>query len=320
MATNRNYDYIKTQMDVDNFIDYYVAQLYFANVDWPQNNIEYWRYNTTFSSQLTDGVDGRWRWMVYDVDAGFGASWGGYYPEYNSFERMTGDSWKTGQMFTMLLKNTSFKNRFINRMMDLLNSNFSSEFASNYVQEMIDLYAPEMHDHIDYYGYPNSYSSWINYTNRMKTFALNRPNNLRNHMQEFFSLGESYTLSVRSNDEQGLVKVNTIDVGQGELDNHWQGTYFKDIPIQLTAQPHQGFKIVGWYDQFDNLLSNKLSYTINPTEDTYVKVIYEVGTQIYPGEQTNSETILFVIVSSSLISIFSISIIIDIYRKKKMIH
>ncbi|MDX9692297.1 MAG: CotH kinase family protein, partial [Acholeplasmataceae bacterium] len=126
MATSRNYDYIKTQMDVDNFIDYYAAQLYFANVDWPQNNIEYWRYNTTFSSQLTDGVDGRWRWMVYDVDAGFGASWGGYYPEYNSFERMTGDSWKTGQMFTMLLKNTSFKNQFINRMMDLLNSNFSS--------------------------------------------------------------------------------------------------------------------------------------------------------------------------------------------------
>ncbi|TNF07929.1 MAG: hypothetical protein EP317_03945 [Bacillota bacterium] len=319
MATKRHYDYINTQMDIDNFIDYYAAELYFANVDWPQNNIQYWRYNTPYSSVKEKGQDGRWRWMVYDVDAGFGASWGGYYPEYNSFERITGDSWKTGQMFTKLLNNEGFKLQFINRMMDLLNSNFSSSYASSYAQSMIDLYAPEMQEHIDYYGYPSTYNSWISYTNRMKTFALNRPTYLREHMQEYFNLEGMYELSLKSNIDQGTIKVNTINVAQAETDNPWVGTYFDGLSLNLQAQPKKGFKIVGWYDAFDNLLSDKLTYSISPTEDTFIKVVYEVGTQIYPSEGVDSETILFISVSSSLVVIFSLAIVIDIYRKKKKI-
>jgi hypothetical protein len=317
MATKRHYDYIAKQMDIDNFIDYYAAELYFANVDWPQNNIQYWRYNTPYSQYKEKGKDGRWRWMVYDVDAGFGASWGGYYPEYNSFERITGDSWKTGQMFTKLLDNDNFKNQFITRMMDLLNSNFSSAYASSYAQQMIDLYAPEMQEHIDYYGYPSTYNSWISYTNRMLTFAEDRPTYFIEHMKSFFGIGDTYQLSLKSNSEQGQIKVNSIRVSQAESEDPWVGTYFDDMTVQLTAEPKKGFKIVGWYDEFDNLLSDKLTLNITPSSDTFVKVVYEVGTQIYPSDGIDSETILFISVTSSLIVIFSITLIIDVYRKKK---
>ena len=319
MSTKRNYDQVNTLMDIDNFIDYYAAQLYFANVDWPQNNIEYWRYNTSYSPQKTTGQDGRWRWMVFDVDAGFGASWGGYYPSYNSMERMTGDSWKTGSMFTSLLKNQRFKQQFINRMMDLLNTNFSSDFASHHVQDMINLYAPEMREHIAYYGYPRSYNAWLSYTNRMLEFATERPTFLIEHVKEYFNLGDTFELSVKSNSEQGFVKVNSLSIGQSIDEAPWQGTYFKDNPIQLTAQPNQGYRLVGWYNESHELLSQKLNYTLNPHEQTYVHAIYEVGTQVYPEDTVDSFNVgLFIAVSSSLLSILAIAYFIDFFRKKKI--
>ncbi|MDO9629383.1 MAG: CotH kinase family protein, partial [Acholeplasmataceae bacterium] len=109
MTSAKNYKHVQTKIDVDNLIDYYIAELYFGNVDWPQNNVLYWRKNVNFNPNAPYGHDGRWRWVVYDVDASFGASWGGYYPEIESFERLTGDSWKTGKLITSLLKNDEFK-------------------------------------------------------------------------------------------------------------------------------------------------------------------------------------------------------------------
>ena len=318
MTSSRNYEYVNTLMDVENFIDYYAAQLYFANVDWPQNNIQYWRYNVAYNSQAPMGQDGRWRWMVYDIDAGFGASWGGYYPEFNSFERITGDSWRTGQLFTSLLNNNTFKVQFINRMMDMLNTNLSAAYATPIVEEMIELYAPEMDEHIGYYGYPTSYNHWTSYVNRVRQFALNRPEHLIEHMKAYFGLEDTYQLSLRSNINQGLVKLNSIDVGQLDSDPIWLGTYMKDVPITLTAKPNDGYRIVGWYDEFHNLLSDKLTYTFTPQADTYIQAIYEVGTQVYPVEEVESEAILFIIASGTLVSIFALVVFVEKYRLKKI--
>ena len=54
---------LKTKMDVDNFIDYQISEIYFANTDWPGGNIKYWRPRTE---------NGRWKWILYDTDFGFG--------------------------------------------------------------------------------------------------------------------------------------------------------------------------------------------------------------------------------------------------------
>ncbi|MCA1746232.1 MAG: CotH kinase family protein, partial [Bacteroidales bacterium] len=49
-----NYEYVKQRMDINNFIQYQLAQIYFDNTDWPGNNIKYWR---------PDYENGRWRWI-----------------------------------------------------------------------------------------------------------------------------------------------------------------------------------------------------------------------------------------------------------------
>ena len=42
MRQPQHYKYIENKIDVDNFIDYMAAQIYFNNRDWPNNNIRYW--------------------------------------------------------------------------------------------------------------------------------------------------------------------------------------------------------------------------------------------------------------------------------------
>ena len=63
MQLTQSLNTIKSMMDVDNFLDYQISQIYFDNTDWPGNNIKFWRPRTP---------DGRWKWILFDTDFGFG--------------------------------------------------------------------------------------------------------------------------------------------------------------------------------------------------------------------------------------------------------
>ena len=64
MTIAANYEYVKSQIDIDNFIINNVIQIYGDNQDWPGNNNKYWK---------SDG--GKWRWILYDLDFSFAGEW-----------------------------------------------------------------------------------------------------------------------------------------------------------------------------------------------------------------------------------------------------
>lgn len=43
LSNDDNYQYVKSLIDIDNFIDYQIAEIYCANIDWPSNNNKFWR-------------------------------------------------------------------------------------------------------------------------------------------------------------------------------------------------------------------------------------------------------------------------------------
>ena len=63
LTTTQNYSYVTSRIDMESYIDYQIAQIYFVNLDWPGNNIKYWKSKTPGS---------KWRWLLYDTDFGFG--------------------------------------------------------------------------------------------------------------------------------------------------------------------------------------------------------------------------------------------------------
>ena len=50
----RHYRSYDSYVDLDNFIDYYIAKMFFAVFDWPGNNIKFWKEQDENS---------RWRWL-----------------------------------------------------------------------------------------------------------------------------------------------------------------------------------------------------------------------------------------------------------------
>jgi len=59
-------------VDVENMLLYFAAEIYAGNTDWPYNNIKMYRwYSNTGNYTDNSHTDGRWRFLLYDLDGGF---------------------------------------------------------------------------------------------------------------------------------------------------------------------------------------------------------------------------------------------------------
>lgn len=258
-ASQANFDSLKTMMDVDNFMDYHIAQIYVSNLDWPGNNIDFWRYQTDgFQPDAPYGHDGRWRWMMYDTDFGFGL-YSSNPPQYNSLAAAlatNGPSWPNPEWSTILLRrlllNTSFRDDFINRFADQLNTAFQPERVQTIIDAMADLIEPEMPEHSRRWRSPSNVTNWRNEVNRMKNWVDERPIHMRTHIRQQFNLPGTAAVTLNVNDPRaGTIKINSIDItsstpGVAENPYPWNGLYFRGIPIRLTAKPVAGYTFSHW--------------------------------------------------------------------------
>ncbi len=182
MADNMVYDSVKTKIDIDNVIDYHIAEMFIKNFDWPANNLELWKEKNE---------DGKWRFIFYDLDAGFGDY------NYNMFEHMaevdTNITWPNSPSSTFLyrnlMKNEDFKNQFINRYAELLNNNFQKDTLIRKANQIIKLYESEMPRHISRWNYHESVSEWKNLVDKnIIAFIENRPCVVNQNLLDFFNL------------------------------------------------------------------------------------------------------------------------------------
>ncbi|MBC7920856.1 MAG: CotH kinase family protein, partial [Ferruginibacter sp.] len=254
MRVPANFDTVAKWMDVDEFIHYQAAQIYAANVDWPGNNLDYWRSRTP---------NGKWRWIFYDLDFGFGlAANSGFDRDMLSYATdPNGPTFPTPAaanspygtfLLRSLLENESFKYRFINRFADLLNTHFKTERVLQKLEEARAALAPAMPEHVARWRAPTSVSAWESHLDGLRTFAQQRPTYQRQHLAAYFRLDGTAQVTLDVSDPaRGRVQINalTIDAttpGAGSMPYPWQGVYFKNVPVRLTALPQPGFRFAGW--------------------------------------------------------------------------
>lgn len=255
LSLTSNYNYVITQMDEVNFIDYQIANIYFGNTDWPGNNILYFRKKTpNYVPNAPHGQDGRWRWALNDTDFGFGL--------YNSTARHNTLEFAASQSLSAwpnltwptlflrkLLLNESFKIQFINRYADLLNTAFIPERTISLINQMKDVISSEIPNHRSRWAIPLSWESQIN---TMINYANQRPDFARQHIKDFFDISEDHTIQVNVSDNQhGHVQINSIAIegntpGVAENPYPWTGVYFDNIPISVKAIPAKGYGFSHW--------------------------------------------------------------------------
>ncbi|MFO7371203.1 MAG: CotH kinase family protein, partial [Bacteroidales bacterium] len=269
-ASNTHYDQVKTMMDVENFMDYQLAQIYFNNTDWPGNNIKYWRPKTP---------DGRWKWIIYDTDFGFGI-WDAeqYHYTYNTLAfALAANStsyanapWATF-LLRRLLENQEFKNEFINRFADRMNTVFSYTHVLQRLNSMSGVIQNEMPYHYTRWNrWGEDIQFWNYQLEKMRNFALERVPYMRLYISEQFgNIGYAALTVTTSTAQSGRVELNTLRLERFP----WTGTYFKTVPVKLTAKPKTGYRFVTWEGPVDNPLSATTLLTL--TGNTTVRAVFE---------------------------------------------
>ncbi len=256
LATQSNFDYIQTQLDVENFRDYYISNIYLENVDWPGWNTEFWRKRTAFDPNAPYGHDGRWRTAMKDTDSAFGASLD--VNDHNTLEFATepnGPEYPNPPFATLVLRslltNEDFKIDFINRFADLLNSYLKAERVIEQSLAMKSVIQPEIQEHLARWD-GTSYGWWNQSINIVHTFAQERPVYQRDHIRGKFDIDSNIDVTLNVSDPaHGYIRINTIDIvpttpGIPADTYPWTGIYFSNIPVTLKAVAKDGYVFSHW--------------------------------------------------------------------------
>jgi hypothetical protein len=251
MADSANYEWVKSQMDVDEFANYNVAEIFYSNTDWPGNNIRFWRPQTP---------GGRWRWIPFDLDFGLGAD------EPYTFNTLAfaleedGPSWPNPPWSTFLLRSLlesdEFRQDFINCFADHMNSTFHPDRSIPLFDSLASRIEEEVLRHSARWGL--SIPSWYNELDLIREFLANRSSFMRDFIRNEFSLPGLLNLSLDiSPPGSGHIQLTACSV-----DSSWEGIYFQEVPIPLLAVPGPGMIFAGWSDES---LPQEESITIQPS-------------------------------------------------------
>jgi hypothetical protein len=243
-----NYEYVKSQIDIDNFIINNVIQIYGDNQDWPGNNNKFWK---------SDG--GKWRWILYDLDFSFAGEWWAW-DVNNHFLRNTlhfvlsgnQTNWANAPWATFMLRNliqnTEFRNKFVNRYADEMNSRFLPTDAVQHFNDIYEVILDEIPDHMERW---NSNDNPYNYVELMNNFAVNRPEHAKEHILEELDLPEYHEIKIEnSTPGYGFIRLNN-NLKIQEL--VWSGDYFEEVPILLKAIPEFGYAFSHWSGALDSI-------------------------------------------------------------------
>lgn len=250
-----NYNYVKQLMDVNEFINYHIAQVYYGNYDWPANNVRVWR----------DRDNGKFRWMLFDTDATTNYGWwSASLATDNTIAHATnsiGTGWPNGAQSTFplrrLLENEAFKNEFIQRTCTFRELLFDPQRVSHMTDSIKAMLEPAMQRHIDRWindypelggGYPSGGSlwEWNNFINTYKSFFSDRQQYILGHYRNTLFLDGTYQLKfIFDENTPGYLYIHENEM---TIPYNYEGDYFRNIPIKIKAVAKPGYQFHHWLE------------------------------------------------------------------------
>jgi hypothetical protein len=299
LAQSENYNYIWTQIDKKTFVDFQCTHIFLGNGDWPDNNTKFWRFKNGPNFPGANNVtDGRWRWMIFDLDAAFGGDCFAPSVSYNALNKAFDPQYGSyTRIMRKLIVNDTFKTFFINRYADLLNSDFLPSRLYSAIQTVKNSYDPEMNAHVMRWRYPSdsttlagrlfeppTLNKWSSINTYLSSFAALRDDKTRNQFMNYFSLTDTIHVSISLNDSlMGKIKINSLYLDKNLARESqpvypWQGVYFKGNALTLEALPFPGYKLRDWNNPGDTARIK----TILANSDTSINAFFETDTSYKP--------------------------------------
>lgn len=200
ISTQENYDYVKTLMDVDNYIDYLIAEMYVMNTD--SGNIKWFR------ERSDDPERSKFRWIYYDF------CWSFINTKTDPMKYWTDPvGHGVGKVYSTLLprslfKNEEFRTQFLNRSAELLNTVYAPEHVLQRIEEceaniqdevLRDVTRwpyPKDENRTEFYSPEESVQIWESNVRYMKEFAQQRKGYMISFIARYYDLSSEETVRI----------------------------------------------------------------------------------------------------------------------------
>lgn len=188
-------DHVLSQVDVENMIDYFFFEMFYGNTD--PGNIRFYRNAKT--------GDGKWRYVIYDLDWGlFDSKFGGVSYVLNE-KGMGSYRISSNVLIRHLIQVPEIQEKFMHRSGQMFQTVFTSENMVSHFNDMIDQIQIEMQLHFNLWGeqmHPKvsaeqpknaigAYNYWITRSNRARNVMRWRPYIFWNEVQHYFALSDA---------------------------------------------------------------------------------------------------------------------------------
>ena len=179
------YEYLKNKIDVQELINYYLVEAFYANSDLFKRNVGLWKEE-----------NGKWRWILYDLDYSLvdyetkASFFLNNKPYYNS----------SLDIIVSLYQNEEFKDLYLKSLAKYLKTTFKPDRIDKIFNELTKEIEDEMSYHIKRwrygYNYPygwdylESVNSWKNNVNNLKKKLQNRYNDVVKSLKKGFKMND----------------------------------------------------------------------------------------------------------------------------------
>jgi uncharacterized repeat protein (TIGR02543 family) len=285
MSNPANYNAFCDVFDIDNFIDYWAAEIYIYNEDWPHNNYRLWRTRNVEPGNPYG--DKKWRYQMFDTEYAMGIySGGGVSDAIDKILTGSESGNQINKLFKALLANPDFCRKFVNTMMDLYNVNFHPDNYLPKLNSYAAVYRPLMNGYFSRWGgwdgmFNNKVNEAKKYLNDIRTAMVN------NYLPKYFGTGSSEIanigvsggnlrdVTVSATGVSGTtIKINSVTPN---ITGGWKGKYYSGNPITVTASaPPNGYEFDGWTVTNGTAASpSDLETTVNITGNTVITAKYK---------------------------------------------
>jgi len=229
-----DFQYVDSQVDIINFTDYWITEVFLGNYDWLSNNIKFWK-----------SEHGKWQWIYWDMDHSLGLVYHDFgNPDWNTLNwslSFSDRAWSNGFnniLIRNLLLNESYKEFFIKRFTHLLNTSFSYKSTRSIAEKMRTAYQGDIELHAA--KWERNIEDWKDAYGIIDNYLSHRPVEQFKHIQDVFDLENQVEVSLKCIPPEG---------GSLSMDDYiittdtYSGKYFPKMKYDLNPNPISGYKL-----------------------------------------------------------------------------
>lgn len=178
-----NLKYVTDRVDVQNYFDYQIAEIFWANSD--NGNIKYYKV-----------PGGKWKWILYDMDWAMNnnekmpVSWNTFNHVFDPNGTGVSNGFET-VLSTSLLENDDMRDLFLERLSYYMTEVFTTDKMTAAIEELYETMKPEMEKHFERWPDHGSVESWERHVERLRTWVQQRPQYVVQGAQEYFDLSDA---------------------------------------------------------------------------------------------------------------------------------